>query len=505
MRTQKTIRNSNYGIAYQSINIIIKFALQTVFIKTLGADYLGINGLYTNILQMLSLAELGVGEAIVYHLYRPIAVNDTEQIKALMSFYRRAYNTIGFIILAAGLLLTPFLKFIITNPPDIPDLVVFYWLFLANTVISYFFSYKRSIITADQNAYINTQNQLVRSIIQTVLQVIVLVFFHNYYLYLIIMVLCTLGSNIAISRKANRLYPYLVNNRSGISPKEKKSILRDVYAMTAHKVGNVIVNGTDNILLSMFVGITEVGIYSNYVLIKSALSSLLNQFFSAMTASVGNMNVLESKEKSYSIYLSSLLANFWLYGFTSIGFFICVNPLIIVWAGKDYLLSVPLVFLITVNYYISGVRATTLTFRDTLGLFWNDRHKPYFEAAINLAASLYFLKYYGFVGILIGTFISTITTCFWVEPYVLYKYGFHKPVSGYFLRYLIYTIIIAAAGAVTFWICSFIAFNGWQGLIIRVLVCCIIPNAIFYVLARPLPEFQYLYRTVLYILYRKKG
>ncbi len=194
--------------------------------------------------------------------------------------------------------------------------------------------------------------------------------------------------------------------------------------MTAHRVGGVVVDGTDNLLISAFVSLSSVGIYSNYVLIKSSIDQLLSQLFTAITASVGNLNAVSTSDKSYKVYQSIFFLNVWIYGFCSIVFLVCINQFITLWIGKEYLLAEGIVLLITINFFLIGIRKSTVMFKDTQGLFWNDRYKPYAEAIVNLIASIVFLKIFGFIGVLLGTLVSTITTCFWIEPYVLYKYSF---------------------------------------------------------------------------------
>lgn len=222
MRSVNSLKNTSYAMLTQILSLIFKFIIQTIFIKTLGAEYLGVNGLFTNVLQMLSLAELGIGSAITYNLYKPLANNNEKEIKAYMNFYKKAYNFIGLFILIIGLCITPFLKFFIKNQSQVDNLNLIYLLFLLNTVLSYFFAYKRSIIIADQKSFLDSQNLLIKTIIQTILQVLILIFTKNYILFLVIQIACTFFSNIFISRKANKLYPYLIKNTECLTKKTKK-------------------------------------------------------------------------------------------------------------------------------------------------------------------------------------------------------------------------------------------------------------------------------------------
>lgn len=503
MRSVNSLKNTSYAMLTQILSLIFKFIIQTIFIKTLGAEYLGVNGLFTNVLQMLSLAELGIGSAITYNLYKPLANNNEKEIKAYMNFYKKAYNFIGLFILIIGLCITPFLKFFIKNQSQVDNLNLIYLLFLLNTVLSYFFAYKRSIIIADQKSFLDSQNLLIKTIIQTILQVLILIFTKNYILFLVIQIACTFFSNIFISRKANKLYPYLIKNTECLTKKQKRKIYKDVYAMTAHRVGGVVVDGTDNLLISAFVSLSSVGIYSNYVLIKSSIDQLLSQLFTAITASVGNLNAVSTSDKSYKVYQSIFFLNVWIYGFCSIVFLVCINQFITLWIGKEYLLAEGIVLLITINFFLIGIRKSTVMFKDTQGLFWNDRYKPYAEAIVNLIASIVFLKIFGFIGVLLGTLVSTITTCFWIEPYVLYKYSFKKPLSNYFKKFLIYTVIIVIIGFFIYHICNVITITGILGLVIKLLLCAVIFNGMYLLIFFKSPQFKYLLAVFNQLLLKK--
>lgn len=496
MRAEKSFKNSVFGIISQIVSLLLRFGVQTAIIRLLGAEYLGVNGLFANVLQMLSLAELGVGSAITYNLYKPLAEGDQIRIKGLMHFYKKAYQIIGLLIAIVGVCLIPFLDKLVNGSSGVSNLTLIYCLFLSNTVASYFFTYKRAILIADQRAYMDTNNVMVKNLLQTICQIAILYITKNYYIYLSIQVIATIISNICISKKTNKLYPYIVNNQEQLGRQEIRKIFKDVYALMAHKVGTVIVFATDNILISMFVGVASVGYYSNYVLMKNAIDQIIAQLFNAITASVGNLNALEKKERVFETYQSILFFNFWIYGFAAIGFFTCINPFIELWAGSSYLLTMDIVLLITINFYLTGIRKTTQIFKDTVGLFWNDRYKPYVESAINLIASIVLLNKLGFIGVLIGTLISTLTTSFWIEPYVLYKHSFERPLKDYFFRFTIYTVAMVFAGVCTVFVVSFVHIGGFLALILKIIMAIIVPNSILLLLFCKTKEFKYLIRLI---------
>ena len=499
MRIANSIKNTKYAVISQIITVILKFICQSVFIKYLGIEYLGVNGLFSNILTILGLAELGIGTAIIYNLYKPLAFDNKNQIQEYMNFYKKVYNFIGIFILITGFALVPFLKYFIKGESNIENIHLLYILYLGNTIFTYFFAYKRSLIIADQKSYLNTLNYLITSIFQVVLQIIFLITTKSFVIYLIIQLVCTFISNVFISLKANKMYPYLKHNKKRLNKSEQKKLWKDIYAVMSQRVGYVLINGTDNLIISTFIGVQMVGMYSNYILVISAIKNTIGQIFNAISASIGNLNALESKDKSYLIYNVLLFSSFWIVGFVSIAYFILINPFITLWIGKEYLLNNYIVLLIVANYFFSdttGIRIITNNYKDSLGLFWYERYKAYIQAGINILCSVILVNKIGFIGVLLGTFISTIATCFWFEPYVLFKYGFHKPLRLYFFKFLKYFFCICSVGVITYMICFFSTLfikNIWIIFILKILIAFIVPNFLLVCIFYNSYEFKYLF------------
>lgn len=492
-RTKNSVRNLYTALIGQGIGFVVSFIARIFFIRTLGKEYLGLNGLFTNILTILSLAELGVGEAITYSLYKPLAEGDTRKCTMLMQFYKKVYNTIGLIILVVGVSLTPFLPLIIKTMPNVPYISLIYVLFVVNTSVSYFFSYRRNLIIADQKRYIATSIRYFAHIVFTFLEIIYLILFKNFIGYLVIMILATLADNIMVSRKAIKMYPYLKSKDSiPLDSESKKGIIKNTKAMMMHKVGGVVVNSTDNVLLSSFVSLDAVGLYSNYYFITNALNSVSQHVFNSIVASVGNMFVLEDKNKQYSVFRNIYFLNFWMFCFISVCLLTLFNPFIQLWIGSDYLFPFEVVCIIVVNFYIYGMRKSVLTFREASGLFYRDRWKSVFEAIINLVSSIILAIYLGTFGVFLGTFISSVTVCLWVEPYVLYKYGFDRKLRDYFKLYFTYLVITILCTAGTYYLCSFITFGKWISFIIKCLICVIIPNLVIILCFRNTEQYKYL-------------
>lgn len=475
MRSKSSAKNLVVALIGQAFGLIISFIARIIFVKFLSDEYLGLNGLFTNLLTMLSLVELGVGSALVYSLYKPLADGDNEKVKSLMDLYRKAYNIIGGVVLIIGILFIPFYRYLISEVPSISHLDFIYILFVLNTAISYFYSYKRSLIICDQKRYIATIYRYVFYFLLNVFQIIVLFLTHNYILYLITQVVFTWLENICISIKADRMYPYLKDkNIKKLDKKELNTISKNVRAMLFHKIGGVVVNSTDNILISKLVGLIAVGMYSNYYLITSALDTITAQFFNAITASVGNLGACTNSKKVKETFNTTFFLNYLIYGVITVCLLILFNPFIEVWLGKKYLFDFGVVLVITICFYLKGIRKTCLTFKDALGLFWQDRYKPIIESIINLVASIILGIKYGILGIFMGTIISTVTTSLWIEPYVLYKYYFKENIIDYLYRFIKYTLVVVLTYLIVQKIVILISINGILGLLIKGVVSLIL-------------------------------
>lgn len=490
-RIKNTLRNTVVGIGGQFFTYCLTFIYRTVFIYVLGASYLGVQGLFGNILSMLSLAELGIGNAIIFSLYKPLAKKDEQTVSALMNFYAKAYRIIGIVVATLGIGLIPFIDILIKDKPGIPNITFIYLLFLLDAVFSYFFAYKKSIIIADQKGYINTLNTNVFSLLRIFVQIFLLIQTKNFILVLIIQVIFTLLSNISISLKADKLYPFLNRNKnSKLDIENRKDLIKKIRALMYHQFGSVAVLSTDNLLISAYVGLYYVGLYANYVMIINIIGSIIRQFTESIMASIGNLTSKESIDKAKSTFNLLTLINYWIYAFCSISIFTLLNPFITLWIGKEYLFNIEVVAILVLNFYLTGMRQNVLSFRNSLGLFWNDRYKPLIEAIINLVVSIILVKQYGIAGIFLGTLVSTVTTSVWVEPFILFKYYFKEGLSNYFNKYIgmfILTILIA----MLMQLISALIFTGTiSSMILLASICFILPNTLFCLVYYKTNEFQ---------------
>ena len=490
-RTKNSIRNSAVSITTQILTVVMDFVVKTIFIHVLGSEYLGINGLFANIITLLSLADLGVGVAIPYSLYKPLAEKDEKKIRILMKFYKNIYNIIGIVVIIIGLSLIPFLPFIIKDMPDIDGIYLIYSMFVIHSALSYFFVYKKFLIESDQKGYIVSRITFICSISLNIVRVVVLLITKNFILYLFCSIVFVMIQNLWYSHQANKMYPYIKEkNDEAISEEDKKEISTNVSALLIYKVGNVITNGTDNIVISKFLGLIPVGIYSNYILITNSLTNVIIQIFNALTASVGNL-VVTNNERSKNIYEKLNFFCFWIYSLCSVCLFILINPFVKIWLGNDYVLSNLVAFLLALNFYITGMQSVTNSFRTAYGLFYKARFRPIAMVIINIIVSVILVKYAGIAGVLIGTIVSRLLTVAWLDPYVVYKYGFKDSPKAYYKEYIYYLIIFVISCIGLYYISSLFNMSNILIWIITAIIIFVLYNIIVYILFHKGENFKY--------------
>lgn len=498
------MKNTTVGVIAQLIFSLSELITYTAFVNYMSDQYLGARGLFTSILSFLSLAELGIGTVLVYSMYKPIAENDEHKLMALTQFYRRAYNLIGIMIFGIGICLAPFLSFFIENMDSVPNATLIYVLYLLNSALSYVMVYKQSILNADQRNYVINIISAVVSIVQCIAQVIVLIFTHNFFAFLSIQIVITLAKNIIISHRAEVMYPFLKSKEKvQLSKEDKRGIYKNIFAMFNHRVGATVLSSTDNLLISKFIGLTFCGFYNTFKMIVNVINSFLNQFFNSMMSSVGNMTVSESKEISYRTFKYLHFLSFWVYTFFTIGFIELANPVVMVWFNNEkYTFGFPTILMIGINFYIIGIRKVPLTFKEAMGLLWNDRFKPIIEAVLNIVISIAFIERMGIAGILLGTIVSMSMTSLWVEPYVLFKHGFEMSSKEFWKRNIIYFFFSGALIALVHFIDGQFVFTGWTDVFAKFGVCVVVPNVIIALCFCWTSEFKDLFSALFAILKR---
>lgn len=493
-RTKKSIKNLFYAYLGQIVNVLLKFVVRYCFVKNLTTEYLGLSGLFGNILTFLSFAELGIGGAVTYNLYVELARNNTIKIKQLMRLYRKAYIIIGCFILVVGGVLSPFIDFFIAGECKIEYLHLIFFLYVLNTGTSYFFSYKASYITANQENYIVTNINLVSNIIIACVQLIVLFVLKNYIGYLLVQIIIGFTSNVVMAFIANKKYPILKEHVEGKLDDDSKYIItQNVFAAIFHKIGGIVVFSTDNLLISKIFGLTKVGLYSNYTLITKTLQGIYGQFFSSITASVGNLCSAEGDDKKQKIFFITEYINFLIYSFSSICIFELMENFISLWIGSEFLMEKNILYLLCINFYLEGMRCTVQTFNGSMGLARFYKIMPIPESLINLGVSIILAKRIGPVGILSGTTISTLATCFWIEPFILFKHGFSSSIKKYWIVYIKYFIMTCTTFAIIHFINSFISTNiVIVNLFIHAFVCLVLFGVIIILVTKKSEEYNYL-------------
>ena len=491
-RTSNVIRNLIGGVGGQIFTSILSFVCRTYFIKLLGATYLGVNGLFANILSLLSLAELGIGPAIIFSMYKPIKDNDEAHIARLMNFYKTAYRIIACIVTACGLILLPFLPYLIKDTSGIDNLRLIFILILANTSVSYLFAYKGSMLNADQKSYICVIFRNVFAVVQNIAQILLLIWTGNFLLYLIAQIITTFMANFVQAIYVDKKYPFLVKYKAlKIDKEEQKSIMRNVKGMMMHKVGGFVLNGTDNLVISKFVGVIAVGIYSNYLMIINLVKTYVAQLTGATSASVGNLIAGESCENTYRVFKSLFFIYAWIYAFCFVCFWVIFQPFIGLWLGGEYLLDEWTLFIVLINFFLNGLQECINTFTNATGLFWATRKKPIFECIINIGVSLFLAYFIGLPGVFLGTLASFLAT-FWINPKVMFKEHFQRKVAGYFLRFALYTVLAVGMGLGLNALCNlFLTDISFWNVVIRIGLCLIVPNIIWMLIFFKTAEFKY--------------
>lgn len=494
-RLKNSALNFASGFLGRVLAILLNFAVRTIFIYCLNEAYLSVNGLYSNILTVLSLAELGFGSAMVYRMYAPVAVKDYQKAAALLQFYKKIYIIIGVVIFLLGLCVIPFMDYIIKDKPDISGLTLYYILFLVNTSISYWFSsYKASVLYADQKEYIKTNVQNTMAILQSGLQIVLLLLFRKYLLYLLIQLAGNIFLNLYVAHLVDKRYPEIQTYQgASLSTEERVQIRKDTEALVLSRFGHVALNGTDNIIISAVVGVLWVGRLSNYTLICDSVTSVLCQITAAITGSLGNFFATEDKHAGYALFKKVEFLNFWLYGFSFIALVTLLDPFVQIWAGERFVLGLPISIAIAINFFVAGYMNTLWVFRSTIGLFKQGKFRPILVAILNIILSIFLGKLWGVFGVLFATFLSRAAISLWYDPLILHRYGFEVSCKPFFARYfrrvLLLTTILIVMLTIRYVVLS--SATTVLRFAVMTMFTAIVPNAIFWLAYHRCEEYAY--------------
>lgn len=518
-RTKNSIKNYIMSSLGAFLTVVFNFISRTVLIKTLGNDYIGINGLFTNVLSMLSLAELGVCTAIIYSLYKPLQENNREKIKALMMFFKRVYLVIGFVIFIAGVCLIPFLPDIIKDYDRLKNLrinvALLFLLFLFRTTSSYwFFAYKATLIRADQREYVLKPYEFMIQFSATLVQMVVLILFRSYIAFICVGISMTLAQNLIYAAKTNKLYPYIKEKPlEKLDNSESKEIFKNCYALFIYKINSVVTNAAGNIITSAFLGIASVGIYSNYFLIISGVRTIAAKLYEAISASLGNLHACGDIEREEMVFKSVNFLTFVVYGIMAVGFSVICNDFIIAWIGEKFIvgstklfntgISISFAVLVGIEVYLFGMNLFLSNFRNAMGLFQQGKYRPVFTIVINVGITLALINVIGIPAIVIATIISSLATFIWYDPLVIYKNSFKKSTIGFWLKNLQYVIAVLIAGVISDLLCKLIPGKGMLFVLIYGVICVIVSVAVFCIMFFKTEEFRYLLNSAKNLFKRK--
>lgn len=477
------------------MQIVLGFLARRYFIYYFSTEYLGLNSLFSNVINILSLAELGFGGALVFAMYRPMAEGDEEKVRQLLSYYRKCYLIIGVVILTAGLCVLPFMDYFKSKAPNVNvNIYIVYLLILFNTIISYFFAHRRSVLYASQRSDIESKIAIITKVLLNLAQLLIILLTKNFYLYVGISGLFTLLDNVIVFFVTQKRFKEFIGKpKYTLGVEERQSIRKNVFSLFFHKLGGVIVFGTDSLLIFTLFNAETLGIYSNYMLITSQITTFIGLFIGAIQGSVGNSIASESVEHNKKLFEKLNFAYFAIISFCTACIFALVDPFIsvvLVKGDASLLIDTSVKVLILVSFYLTQSRRMVVAFKDCNGLFYQNRFSPVVESIINLVASVVLAQFIGLAGIILGTIISTIFVPLWVEPYILNKYYFKESTPKYFAKYTLYTICMIICCILTYLVGLLVPQSTVWWLVAKFALCGITAVATILLTMSPFKEFK---------------
>ncbi len=485
-RTKNAKRNIMAGIANKIVHLVFPFIIRSITIQVLGTEYLGLGSLFTSILQVLNLAELGFSSAITYNMYKPIAENDTKTICALLNLYKKIYRIIGLVILLLGLGVMPFVRNLIDgNIPEGVNIYILYALFLFNTVSTYFlFAYKSALLNACQRNDIASNVQTITSLIQYSAQILVLMVTENYYLFVIMQTATSVLNNLLTAYIAKRKYPHYICIGE-VTKEQRKDIRKRVYGLMIYKVCSATRNSFDSIFISSMVGLTAVAIYSNYYTVMMAIIGVMGIFTSSIISSVGNSIATESEEKNYQDMNKFNFMYMWFSGCLTICLACLYQPLMKLWMGEENMFPFGIMILFCIYFYALKMGDVRAVYSDAKGLWYENRFRTIAESILNIVLNAVLGYFFGVTGIILGTLISLIIVGIGYGSQILFKHYFvHYKVSKFYLQHLTYALVTIVIGVITYLVCSLISFEGVFGLVLKTLICIGLPNLAYLLVYR---------------------
>lgn len=484
-RAKNTVRNIIWGFANQAVLLLFPFAIRTILLRVLGTEYLGLNSLFTSILSVLNMAELGFSSAVVFSMYEPIANDNGELICALLAFYRKVYSIIGCVVLGMGLMIMPFLPWLIngTYPADV-NLYILYLLYILDTVLSYFlFAYKGSLLNAHHRNDLCSKISIAVRVIRYSAQIALLLIFRNYYVYLIVMPVCTVLENLLNKRMSEKYYPQYVCR--GKLPKEVTGVIKkQVNGLMVSKVCGTLRNSLDSIILSAFIGLTTVGMYGNYYYILSAVHGVLTIIGTSMKAGVGNSIVKESKEKNFMDFTKFSFLYAWISGWFTCCMFGLYQPFMVIWTGSnDMLFPFTIMVLFCIYFFVLCMSDIRNVYMDAIGLWWEARYRSILECVANLVLNVLLGYLWGVTGVIMATLVTYVTINLTYGTKILFdNYFVNMSLWKYLGSQLWYFAATSVAMLVVYFACMINVDCLLLNFAYRIIVCIIIPNVVLAVL-----------------------
>ncbi len=511
-RTQNSFLNFITNLISTFLVVLLNFIIRSVFIRTLGTSYLGIEGYFSSILSMLSLTELGFGSAIVFKLYKPIEQGDRHRVQVLMKLYRQVYRIIGWVIVGLGLCLIPFLPRLIRDYDHLLELrlnpAFIFLLYLFNSASSYwFFAYKSAFVSATQKTYLLQVTGYAINIVGCVAQILALHLTKNFIVYIGVMIAQSLVRNLLYAAICDKRYPYLkekVNDR--VSREELKEFFKDCSALLIYKLNAVVIRGTDSIILTGFVGISYTALYANYISVRANLEAFLSTFTRSINASLGSLYSTGNLAWSRLVFRVVNFSSAWLYGVGAIGVAVLADDFISMWVGPRFVVTsftaasgvtavTPLALWLGIEVYLNGQKVYLNTCRGTMGLFQQIKYRPVLGMIVNMAVCLYLVPRVGIAGCVISTNCAALVNIIF-DPIVIHKVALKCSPRGYFLKNLLYKAIVICSGLLCWWLCRHIPLTGIAGFLVHGCVCVAIPSAVFFLCFFRTVEFRFLIHSL---------
>ncbi|MGE7182762.1 lipopolysaccharide biosynthesis protein [Peribacillus sp. NPDC006672] len=492
MRTQRTLKIIYWGLVSQVIILLIGFITRKIFLMILDSTYLGINSLFGNIISIISLAELGVSSAIIYHLYKPIADNNSKEITKLMNLYKKVYRIIALVITIIGLLFIPFLEYVVKDSTfSLGYLRIIFCIFLFDTVVSYFFSYKRSMIFADQKNYIVIINDTIFKILTAIVNIVILILTKDFILYLLSSTVLKVLNNITIALIADMKYPYIKNNDK-LEKEKTKKIFKNIKDIFINKLSWTVTSATDSIIISMYFNLSIIGMIANYNLIILSIQNLVVKLLDSTQASIGDLLVKGKKEYIYMILKRLSLLAFFIASFFGLSLIFLSSPFISIWLGGQYLISNDIIIVLILNFFFLVLRTPLWQMVGVSGLFRQERNIALIGTIANLIVSIVLVKYIGLIGVFLGTLLSILIQIGLKVPLFFNNFLLMKA-REYFKTLLKFIILFFIEFLIIYYVSLLINIeNRYFEFIVLALICMCIPNTINYLVFRNSEEYKYL-------------